>query len=446
MLYGSLVGSRKHGYQEKKILERAARFQKLHKKFPKLPLYVFSSIMRTPRTSEASGHEDADYYASYGTDIFRYTLLRDKQEVESISYREKKEYAFLEKLIPREYLEDWMERREKNVKANQSLISLAKKNTFQYFLLGRDDNAPYSQTHMESRHLAKYSEGLEPTRYQSMAGVDEIGMLLLARAINTIQRTSPQVYVRYNWGRGSATIPAYSDEPIGQSIHSAIITAGGTHVDRPEGADLVLAVNTDPNGKTYEASDWLNVGGDRNGTKYFADIVAEYVGKGYPVGVADVAFANGSDNALMDQLKNRGLLMKLRAYAGWNTPTNSAGFAIGEGMLAAYMGKDSIERLLITRYLDDWAYQANIRGTVARHLTWLQGDGIYGSLDSKRESVMNRCTYLLSQFTRRNLPPLKDLEELEVTFPWNRMFETDILRGPARKGSMLSIGNHNATR
>lgn len=39
----------------------------------------------------------------------------------------------------------------------------------------------------------------------------------------------------------------------------------------------------------------------------------------------------------MDELRDRGLLFKLRAYAGWNTPTNSTGFVIGEGMLAKHM-------------------------------------------------------------------------------------------------------------
>ena len=102
--------------------------------------------MRTPRTGEASGHEEPTYYRNYGSDIFRYTVLRDKQEMEGLTRREKKEYAFLERLIPQKSLQDWLGRRNKNFAASEQLIDLTRDKVFNYFVLGRDDNAPYSQT------------------------------------------------------------------------------------------------------------------------------------------------------------------------------------------------------------------------------------------------------------------------------------------------------------
>ena len=426
LVYGSLVGSRKHNYNRNEVVERVEKFSQFRKKNQQLPLYVFGSIMRTPRSGEASGHEEPAYYRSYGSDIFRYTVLRDKAEVEGLSYRENKEKAFLEELIPQKNLSDWLGRRKKNFAVNEELIKLTRKNVFDYFVLGRDDNAPYSQTHMESRHLTNFGKDLGKEKFQTMAGIDEMAMLLLARAVNHMRNETPSVYTRYNWGRGPYTVPAYSDEKISTSISDAIIAAGGVAAARPEQADLVMMVNTNPNGKTYEANERNNDGEDREGTKYFADLVSEYVSKGYPVGIADIAFANGSDNALMEQLKKRNLLFKIRAYSGWNTPTNSSGFLIGEGMLAHRMKKDDVEALLLTRYLDDWAYQANVRNTIARQLTWLRGDGVYGSLDTKREAVSLRTQKLLSRFVDENLPHFSSLEEIYVYFPWNRMFESDI--------------------
>ena len=426
LVYGSLVGSRKHNYNRNEVVERVEKFSQFRKKNQQLPLYVFGSIMRTPRSGEASGHEEPAYYRSYGSDIFRYTVLRDKAEVEGLSYRENKEKAFLEELIPQKNLSDWLGRRKKNFAVNEELIKLTRKNVFDYFVLGRDDNAPYSQTHMESRHLTNFGKDLGKEKFQTMAGIDEMAMLLLARAVNHMRNETPSVYTRYNWGRGPYTVPAYSDEKISISINDAITAAGGVVAVRPEQADLVMMVNTNPNGKTYEANERNNDGEDREGTKYFADLVSEYVSKGYPVGIADIAFANGSDNALMEQLKKRNLLFKIRAYSGWNTPTNSSGFLIGEGMLAHRMKKDDVEALLLTRYLDDWAYQANVRNTIARQLTWLRGDGVYGSLDTKREAVSLRTQKLLSRFVDENLPHFSSLEEIYVYFPWNRMFESDI--------------------
>lgn len=429
MLYGSLVGSRKHEYTQEQILQRAEQFRDFRKAFPKLQLYVFGSIMRTPRTGEASGHEEPAYYRNYGADIFRYTVLKDKNEVEGLTRREKKEMAFLEELIPKKSLDDWMGRRKKNFAANETLIRLTREKTFNYLVLGRDDNAPYSQTHLESRHLSQEGADLGKTSFQSMAGIDEAGMLLLSRAVNTLRKEVPFLYVRYNWGRGEYTVPSYSDEKISASIASAVMAAGGMMVTNPAKADLVLVVNTNPNGKTYEANDRANDGTPREGTKYLADIVSDYVAKGYPVGIADIAYANGSDNALMAELKQRGLLFKIRAYAGWNTATNSTGFVLGEGMLTKLMKDDDVDALLITRYLDDWAYQANVRNTIARQLTWLRGDGVYGSLDAKRDAVALRSTRMITRFVEENLPPFRSLEEIQVTFPWNRMFEADIQHG-----------------
>ena len=428
MIYGSLVGSRKHSCTRAQVLARAARFAELQRTHPRIPLYVFGSIMRTPRSGEASGHEEPEYYRRYGADIFRYTLLRDKEEVEGLTRRERKEYDFLGRLIPKEALADWMGRREKNYAVNEYLIDLLRKRgTFRYLTLGRDDNAPFSQTHLESRHLTEAGADLGKSRFQTMAGIDEIALLMLTRAVNEQRNEIPFVYPHYNWGRGADTVPAYSDEKISTSVSDAVLAAGGMLVRAPENADVVLTLNTNPDGRTYEANAVMNDGTPREGTMYFADLVADYVAKGYPVAVADIAFANGADNALMAELQRRGLLYKIQAYAGWNTPTNSSGFALGEGMLVRHMDGDSVDHLLTTRYLDDWAYQANIRNTIARQLTWLRGDGFYGSLGTKMDAVSMRSSRMMNRFIEENLPPIAEVDTVTVTFPWNRMFEADIL-------------------
>lgn len=427
LLYGSLVGSRKHEYSEREVLARADKFSEYHATNPQVKLYVFGSIMRTPRSAEASGHEEPEYYRRYGSDIFRYTLLQDKKEVEGLTTREQKESDFLEELIPTASLGDWLGRRAKNVKASERLIGLAREGNFSYLVLGRDDNAPYSATHQESRHLAAAGADLDSSRFQAMAGIDEIGMLLLTRSINELKGEHPTVFTRYNWGRGEFTVPAYSDERISASIASAVTAAGGELVTSPAEASLVLAVNTNPNGKTYEGATRTNDGQDREGTKYFVDIVQGYLAQGYPVAVADIAYANGADNALMEDLRANDLLFRLRAYAGWNTATNSTGFVIGSGMLTKFMSDSDREALLLTRYLDDWAYQANVRNIMARQLTWLRGDGVYGDLSEKREAVESRSVMLMTRFLNDNFPKLKTLEEIEIKFPWNRLFEADVI-------------------
>ena len=88
--------------------------------------------------------------------------------------------------------------------------------------------------------------------------------------------------------------------------------------------------------------------------------------------VADIKYANGADNALMNILEQKNLLFRLKAYSGWNTATNSTGFALGTGMLARKMTNAAKNHLLTVRYLDDWAYQANVRAQVGTEFRQLQ--------------------------------------------------------------------------
>ena len=151
---------------------------------------------------------------------------------------------------------------------------------------------------------------------------------------------------------------------------------------------------------------------------------------GHPTAVADIAFANGADNALMEGLLKNGILFRLQAYAGWNTATNSSGFALAQGIMAKQMTDASRDRLLLVRYLDDWLYQANVRTTLAQQLGWFRGYFAYSKLDDKRQPVELRATRLIKQMADRKLPPFGELENLSVTFPWNRMFEANFSMAP----------------
>lgn len=426
MLYGSLISSRKHNYDKQLILERAELFRDFRKKHKKLPIYVFGSIMRTPRSGNASGYEEPDYYRHYGANIFRYTALIDKLETEGLTPRENKEIIFLQKLIPARALEDWKERREKNFEANEKLVDMAGEKIFDCLLLGRDDNAPFSQTHKEGRHLAKYGEKITKNKYQTIAGIDEVGLILLTRAINDRTKNKTSIFVSYNTGAGGETVPTYSDESIDKTIDAEFLALGANRVYDVNRADFILAVNTNPDGKTFEAISHFNNLTAREGTNYFADSVQNYLNSGVKVSVADIAFANGADNALMEQFKNKKILFKLQSYAGWNTATNSTGFALSTGILTRKMSDNDKNNLLFTRYIDDWAYQSNVRNTVAARLNWIDGDGYYNLLEDKKYDAADWCEQLLTNFVKTNLPEVTLKNRMRVQFTWNRMFEAEI--------------------
>lgn len=422
MFYGGLVASRKHEFSAAEIMNRAKRFEEYKNKFPYLPIYVFGTIMRTP--TYATTDTEPDYFKKYGGMIVDYTRLKNKAEVEGLSRSEKKNLERLQKELPAEYLEDWLNRRGRNYNASKYLVDLARNNSIQYFFLGCDDSAQYSQTQAESRHLAEYGKDLGKTVFQVTSGADELGMLMVSRAINKNMAEIPFVAVGYNEGVGKNTIPRCCNGKIGSDISAAIIAAGGLEIPAPERADLVLAVNTNHNGKTFEASDPKNKITPRRGTRTFKKLLNSYLEKNYPVGVVDIATANGSDNALMNYLNKNNLQFKIRAYGGWNTATNSAGFLIGSGVLTNRMNEHEKNRLLLTRYFDDWIYQANIRPQLANGLIWtVPGEGGYWKLNDKRAGLEKLTGNLVKNFAIENIHA--DVRNITAEFTWNRCFECD---------------------
>lgn len=431
MVYGSLVASRKHNLSEDVVLARVHNFEKIRQANPNMKLYVFGSIMRTPQTSEASGSEDANYYTQYGTDIARYTALTDKLEQDGLTHKERKQLQQYEQKIPKAALDDWLSRRQGNFLVSKNLIDLARNDVITYLALGCDDNAKYSQTNKERRALDNYGSDLGELKYQSVAGIDEIGYVLLTRAVNNLQGDIPFVSVHYAKGTGENTIPAYSNEPIKNSIATHIKMAGGMKVNSDKRADLVFMVNTNFDGTTGAANDLNNVYIPNENIIDFVNMVDEAVQANKKVGIGDITFGNGSDNALMFSLYGKNLLDKLNAYSGWNTPTNSTGYALAMGMGANYTDRVGILKMLEVRYLDDWLYQANIRQAVANRLNSMPGEGDYGNTKTRTLPAEKLATEalqkMIADYGLEKFEGQSYVADAQIRFPWQRMFEADIV-------------------
>lgn len=431
MVYGSLVASRKHNLSEDVVLARVHNFEKIHQANPNMKLYVFGSIMRTPQTSEASGSEDANYYAQYGTDIARYTALTDKLEQDGLTHKERKQLQQYEQKIPKAALDDWLSRRQGNFLVSKNLIDLARNDVITYLALGCDDNAKYSQTNKERRALDNYGSDLGELKYQSVAGIDEIGYVLLTRAVNNLQGDIPFVSVHYAKGTGENTIPAYSNEPIKNSIATHIKMAGGMKVNSDKRADLVFMVNTNFDGTTGAANNLNNVYIPNENIIDFVNMVDEAIQANKKVGIGDITYGNGSDNALMFSLYGKNLLDKLNAYSGWNTPTNSTGYALAMGMGANYTDRVGILKMLEVRYLDDWLYQANIRQAVANRLNSMPGEGDYGNTKTRTLPAEKLATEalqkMIADYGLEKFEGQSYVADAQIRFPWQRMFEADIV-------------------
>ena len=252
---------------------------------------------------------------------------------------------------------------------------------------------------------------------------------MISRAINNDLHSVPAIAIGYNDGKGGDTVPSFSYEKISDALEGAILSVGGIRVTNPANADLVLAINTFPNGKTLYAGDKKNKSKPHSGIGPYMKMLKGYIKNNYPVGVVDIATSNGSDNALMKRLRNENLQFKIRSYSGWNTATNSSGFLIGAGVLTNYMNDADIYSLLMTRYLDEWAYQANIRTQINNGLIWtIPGDGNVWALGTRQEGLEKLASDLVADFANKNirLPKGYFLKNIQVNFPWSRTFEAEV--------------------
>lgn len=422
MLYGGLVPSRTHEISEDVIIRRVAKFAEFKAENPSVPIYGFSTIMRTPQHS--AGGTDAPYYEKYGYQIYRLTALWDMKEIKGLTKAEQQDVQQLTDAIPQADLKDWMERRGKNYRANTKMLEMTGREVFHYFMIGRDDSWPFCQSHKEARDMETLTSNLPKSRHAIFASADEAGMLLLTKAVNDLTFQIPSVYVFYSPGTGSRTVPAYQGNTMGELVDANILVAGGYKTSSPERADLIIAVGMPLNGVTLEAAVPGNTEKLRPEVKTFVDEIASHLDRGKRLALDDAAFSNGADNSLMAEVVRRKLLPKLAAYAGWNTAGNSTGYAISQGILSASTSLSDRERLISVRLLDDWAYQANVRQMVKRDVVQPGGASAV-DLGSLRLQIEEATTEGLKAFAGKHFSEY-DIRGLRATHPWNRMFEVKI--------------------
>ena len=426
LIYGSLVASRKHEIPEEVVLERAEGLRQIKARYPYMRIYAFSSIMRTPQMYDTGGKEP-DYYKQCGVELYQYSAIMDRAEMNGgLTDEDIAQVKYLWSVIGEANISDWFGRREKNFAVNQKLIDLAREGVFDYLVIGRDDNAPLSQTHREGRKLKEYAADLDDTRFLNTSGIDEIAMLLMARADSDFRGDLPFISVAYNNGAGKNTIPGFSDEPIGDTVEAYIRCVGGLQVKKPDHADLFVLVNTLADGINPFSGSESNRFTVREDARCFADMTERAVREGYPVTVADLAFYNGADNAMMAELEKRRLLSELMSYGGWNTATNSLGTAIGQGLTARFTPYNGRQQLLLTRYLDEWAYEANIRQILSGMLSTFGPDASGANLGSGLDNAGIACTNLTRDFMKEHMGSFAYDGDIKITLPWNRLFENRV--------------------
>lgn len=357
--YGGLIPSRRSTDSLEDIKSRLKRLKPLLKN---KKVYAFSSIMRISNNNY--NEEEKEYWKDWGKKIFEYS------------------YSGVNDGIPQAILDDYLATRKRNFEINKTYLNWG----LNTLIFSKDDCAPKGFNVDEARELERLGA-------KTKTGADEIPLTLLARAIEK----EIKVFVEFTEPDYKDCISNYEDVSIEKSVQGQLELGGFTQVQTREEADVILIVNNFIEKQGEYVMGWT--------TQPFRKT---FTPPGKPYAIADVRYANGADNDFVEQFLPQIDLNNFYGYAGWNTSANTVGSLLVGVKVRWNAGKyneAAFKRLQIIRFLEDWAYQANVRGMIEN--------------PCDIQTLMKPYEIKLAEIFGQ-VPPI------EYLYPWNRKFEVEI--------------------
>lgn len=372
--YGGLISSRRCSDSFEEIREKIEKLKEILKE-KNAKIYAFSSIMRISNNN--INEEEKKYWNLWGKKIFEYSFNFCKNNGENQPQTD----------IPQKILTDYLNTRKRNFEINKIYLEWQKEGLFDTLVFSKDDCAEFGFNVREAQELENLG-GFVKT------GADEIPLTLLARAIQGKIKIAPI----FTEASQKNLISNYEDVSIEKSVTGQIELAG-CEVSELQNADMLLYVN---NFKNHQGEIVM-----KRPTEPFSDV---WNIPQKPYMVADVRFANGADNSLVNKLFEKGFDENFYGYSAWNTSANSLGSLICGAkvkFLAKKYNDKEFKKLEIVRFLDDWAYQANVRQTLSKPDT-------------------TELTTKMKPFEKEVAKVLKTEFEVKYSFPWKRLFEVEV--------------------
>ena len=429
LVYGGLVPSRLHYLPLSILHDRLDHIRQLFFRYPTIKIFASNLIMRCPTYN--SSEEEPDYYEQWGADLFRWGWLKDRGQRSLLTEGERLEQEVLNTRLPASILQDYCDRREKNLSINQAVIELVHQGVIHFLSIPQDDAAPYGFTAMDqSLILAKIKNDRLGDSIHLYPGADEVGCTLLARAYLRSHSKSSMLkfYPLYANPQAESLIPRYEDRPLRQSIDAHIRAVGGELVSDSEAADIILALNTPGSimQESWEQDQKDSTYSTQRNLSDFVTQIKDFITQEKTIAFADIAFSNGGETECIQWLDRAGILDRLLAYGGWNTCCNTLGTVLATATLGWRSDqKAEIAFNLIYHLLEDWLYQAIVRQELVQHYLPVLGVSYYDFGDQK-ETIATETERRLQQYWQtliQNSFGAWHISHLQIYHPWERMFE-----------------------
>jgi hypothetical protein len=375
-----------------------------------LPIHASTVVLRTPDSDDA--FEEPGYYAQHGRALHALSAAMHRGDDVPTS-------------VPAAVAGDFFGRRLRNHTLNLAALGLAQQGVLTTLVLGADDTAAWAVGTAEQQWLSHWRDWLSLTpTVLTYPGADEIATVLTVRALAAGATT-----VRLHAAAGLDRVAPYENVPVAETAAGQIAAAGGElTADGP--ADLHVVIHP----PALDSGDFAVAPPTRPGpvaAKQTADLVLDLMAGDTPVALADCAYPNGADPALIAALQERlGTEWdRLAGFAGWNTAGNTIGTAVAHG-LAFVIGHRrgtfdpaAHAHLLRHRLLEDWGWMSRARAEVRATV---------GSDPRRHDHVGPEAARDAHRLLTERLADLDPGWLVDaVRFPWNRTFEIDFEVSPA---------------
>lgn len=386
--YGGLIPSRRSSETFEEIKNRMESFFALLRE-KNAKVYAFSSIMRISNNN--INEEEKEYWSLYGEKIFKYSYELHKNAPDTDVKAD----------VPPEIIQDYLKTRQRNFEINKMYLNLSKQGVFETLVFSKDDCAKYGLNVGEAQVL---EESIRANALNALVktGADEIPLSLLSRALAGGRgiKIAP-VFTQKDY---TNRISKYEDVSVSDSVRGQIELAHCEVADVSD-ADIVLVVN---NFKQEQGE--LVMGVDVEGFDGEIELPQK------PYLIADILNANGADNSFVKKFFEKQIDWdKFLGYAGWNTTGNTLGSALCCAIvkfLANNPDEAAFKKVQAVRFLDDWAYQANVRKALKLRFDKPDVEALK-TLMQPFEKTLQEKTGL-------------DLSTTKYSYPWNRFFEIEV--------------------
>jgi hypothetical protein len=442
LAYGGLVASRRYGVDLEEAQRRLQFFRWFRARYPKIPVYAFSVIMRVAPTASAATEGLHDRLA-------RFAELKDRvpRTGDAALARELEE---LERGLAPEVIGDYLAARRRDLQINLAMIDLVREGLIDELILLQDDARQYGLHRQDQSVLrARLKElGLE-RRIPIYNGTDEGALSLVSRAILDRRRVRLRVGVVFSSEKSREVVTPYEDHPLQFTVENQIRAASGVPVGEGEKADYRLFINAP--GTT-----------DAEFEQFLRKMIGE-LERGEAVALADLNFPpphrSGADLRIIERLAQARLLDRFVGYAAWNTAGNTLGttipfanlriadrkWGIGGGRAGTARREAAHLEFLLNRYAGDYIYHDIVRQEINDRLREesKRTGAVNYELSPERHArvdaeVRAKMVPLIEKFFADNFVGrryrldgakslvTKGLRDLRIHLPWARTFECEI--------------------